>query len=209
MSIAWMLVHKKNARSPSVKDKNIGTQYSGLRTAAKTTRASAVLVTSQLVPPKSCGFETYSKLDTKLCQALGYLSTSGKKKRLTFSAFIGSQFFCKYHRFKKKNSTPCQQCHYASEPRIILTFSPHPPPKKKRSARPGICPWLFVFVGFSEIDYSDFAQIYVKLIFCWRIFWPFKPFRVVWQSLRVCLVKSEYHKVPGNLSLNAALHCPI
>lgn len=36
------------ARSPSVKD-NIGTQYSGLRTAAKTTRASAVLVTSQLV----------------------------------------------------------------------------------------------------------------------------------------------------------------
>ena len=131
-----MLVHKKNARSPSVKDKNIGTQYSGLRTAAKTTRASAVLVTSQLVPPKSCGFETYSKLDTKLCQALGYLSTSGKKNGLHFRHLLVPSFSVNITASKKKNSTPCQQCHYASEPRIILTFSPHPPPKKKKVRPP-------------------------------------------------------------------------
>lgn len=49
------------ARSPSVKD-NIGTQYSGLRTAAKTTRASAVLVTSQLVSNHVVSKSTQSQI---------------------------------------------------------------------------------------------------------------------------------------------------
>ena len=168
-----MLVHKKIARSPSVKDKNIGTQYSGLRTAAKTTRASAVLVTSQLVPPKSCGFETYSKLDTKLCQPLGYLILVHiwkKKDGLHFQRLLVPSFSCKYHRFEKKKQHALPTvplCIRASD--HFNVFAP-PPPPKKRSARPGICPCFFVFVGFSEIDYSHFAQIYVKLIFCWRIF---------------------------------------
>ena len=120
------------ARSPSVKD-NIGTQYSGLRTAAKTTRASAVLVTSQIV--SNHVVSVVSKSTQSQIQNCVNLTCPHLKEKtedgfymvlwLTFSPICWEAIHCfcpKPLRSQKKNTSPCQQCHYASEPRILSSF---------------------------------------------------------------------------------------